>query len=199
MKRAPTLSRIKNNARSGIMMPMNEETIQAARSAFKRNPEDACRAMLGCSAEEMFVTALRGCNQHKHKPGCPDADGNSIPDRGDAYKEVQRALDKVAREDKGGQKWQPKQAAVTDRGSGYKEVQRALNKGAGRETNSDNLPGNAAEYKAKLEKDVARLKNEMDAEDAKWKQGKGSLRVWLALHDQWLNASAELKKMEKQR
>ena len=54
---------------------MNEETIQAARAAFKRDPETACQAMLGCSAEEMFVTALRGCNQHKHKPGCPDADG----------------------------------------------------------------------------------------------------------------------------
>ena len=54
---------------------MTDEQIQAARAAFKRNPEDACRAMLGCSAEEMFVTALRGCNQHKHKPGCPEADG----------------------------------------------------------------------------------------------------------------------------
>lgn len=54
---------------------MNEETIQAARAAFKRDPETACQAMLGCSAEEMFVTALRGCNQHKHKPGCPDAEG----------------------------------------------------------------------------------------------------------------------------
>ena len=75
MKCAPTLSCIKNNALSGIMMPMNEETIQAARAAFKRDPETACQAMLGCSAEEMFVTALRGCNQHKHKPGCPDASG----------------------------------------------------------------------------------------------------------------------------
>ena len=56
-------------------MPMNEEQIKAAREAFKRDKETACQALLGCSAEEMFVTALRGCNQHKHKPGCPDANG----------------------------------------------------------------------------------------------------------------------------
>lgn len=56
---------------------MNEETIQAARAAFKRDPETACRAMLGCSAEEMFVTALKGCNQHAHKPGCPEAEGGA--------------------------------------------------------------------------------------------------------------------------
>ena len=54
---------------------MNEEQINAARAAYQRDPETACQAMLGCSAEEMFVTALRGCNQHKHKPGCPDAEG----------------------------------------------------------------------------------------------------------------------------
>ena len=54
---------------------MNEETIQAAREAFKRDPETACRAMLDCSSEELFVQALKGCNQYGHKPGCPDADG----------------------------------------------------------------------------------------------------------------------------
>lgn len=181
------------------MGTMNEEQIQAARAAFARDPEAACVALLGKAPEEVFIEALRGCNQHKHKPGCPDAGGSSTPDRGDAYEEVQRALDKIAREDKGVPKWQPKRAAGTDRGNGYKEVQRALDKVAGREPKADNLPGNAAEYKAKLEKDVARLKKEMDAEDEKWKQGKGSLRVYMALHDQWLNASAELKKLGKKR
>ena len=53
---------------------MTEETIQAARRAWANDPEAAAQALLGCSAEELFITALRGCNQHKHKPGCPDAD-----------------------------------------------------------------------------------------------------------------------------
>lgn len=76
---------------------MNEETIQAARAAFKRDPETACQAMLGCSAEEMFVTALRGCNQHKHKPGCPDAEGggsataSSEPNRRAEFKSIFKA------------------------------------------------------------------------------------------------------------
>ena len=54
---------------------MNEETIQAARDAWRRNPEDAAMALLGITPEELFVQAIRGCNQHKHKPGCPDANG----------------------------------------------------------------------------------------------------------------------------
>ena len=57
---------------------MNEETIQAAREAWRRDPESAARAILGVSAEELFceaVKAAKGCNQHKHKPGCPDAEG----------------------------------------------------------------------------------------------------------------------------
>lgn len=49
---------------------MNEEQIQAAREAFNRDPETACQAMLGCSSEELFVQALKGCNQYGHKPGC---------------------------------------------------------------------------------------------------------------------------------
>ena len=61
---------------------MTEETIQAARRAWANDPEAAAQALLGCSAEELFITALRGCNQHKHKPGCPDADGG-----GDSKKE----------------------------------------------------------------------------------------------------------------
>lgn len=32
-------------------------------------------ALLGITPEEMFVQAIRGCNQHKHKEGCPDANG----------------------------------------------------------------------------------------------------------------------------
>lgn len=54
---------------------MNEETIQAARRAWANDPEAAAQALLGCSAEELFITALRGCNQHGHKPGCPEAEG----------------------------------------------------------------------------------------------------------------------------
>lgn len=59
---------------------MNEEMIQAAREAWRRDPESAARAILGCSAEELFceaVKAARGCNQHAHKPGCPDAEGGA--------------------------------------------------------------------------------------------------------------------------
>jgi hypothetical protein len=59
---------------------MNTEMIQAARAAFKQNPETACKALLGCTPEELFceaVKAARGCNQHAHKPGCPDANGAS--------------------------------------------------------------------------------------------------------------------------
>ena len=54
---------------------MNEEQINAARAAYQRDPETACQAMLGCSSEELFVEALRGCNQHGHKQGCPEAEG----------------------------------------------------------------------------------------------------------------------------
>jgi len=54
---------------------MNEEQIQAARAAFARDPEAACVALLGKAPEEVFIEALRGCNQHKHKPGCPEAEG----------------------------------------------------------------------------------------------------------------------------
>jgi hypothetical protein len=59
---------------------MNTEMIQAARAAFKQNPETACKALLGCTPEELFceaVKAARGCNQHAHKPGCPDAAGGN--------------------------------------------------------------------------------------------------------------------------
>ena len=38
-------------------------------------------ALLGKSSEEVFIEALRGCNQHKHKPGCPDADGVGQEDK----------------------------------------------------------------------------------------------------------------------
>lgn len=55
---------------------MNDEFLQAARKAWRRDPESAAVAILGVSAETLFceaVKAARGCNQHKHKPGCPDA------------------------------------------------------------------------------------------------------------------------------
>lgn len=55
---------------------MNEETIQAAREAWKNDREAACMALLGKSSEEVFIEALRGCNQHQHKPGCPEAEGD---------------------------------------------------------------------------------------------------------------------------
>ena len=67
---------------------MNEEQIKAAKEAFTRDPDGACRAILGCSAEEMFVTALRGCNQHSHKPGCP----HRKKFREDAYAEYAKKL-----------------------------------------------------------------------------------------------------------
>ena len=54
---------------------MNEEQINAAKAAWQRDPETAAQALLGMSAEEVFIQAIRGCNQHKHKPGCPEADG----------------------------------------------------------------------------------------------------------------------------
>ena len=55
---------------------MNDEFLQAAREAWRRDPENAAVAILGVSAESLFceaVKAARGCNQHGHKPGCPDA------------------------------------------------------------------------------------------------------------------------------
>lgn len=79
---------------------MNEEQINAAREAFTRDPETACQALLGCSAEEMFITALRGCNQHKHKPGCPDYDGRAESDAkrlSELEKELQKASEEKAR------------------------------------------------------------------------------------------------------
>ncbi len=48
-------------------------------------------ALLGKSSEELFITALRGCNQHKHKPGCPDADGEGDNKKGGSWAERWRA------------------------------------------------------------------------------------------------------------
>lgn len=94
------------------MSTMNAEQIQAARAAFARDPEAACVALLGKAPEEVFIEALRGCNQHAHKPGCPEAGGSSTPDRGDAYEEVQRALDKIAREGAQGRQFAGKRSGV---------------------------------------------------------------------------------------
>lgn len=59
---------------------MNEEQIKAAKAAWQRDPDTAAKALLGMIAEEVFIQAIRGCNQHAHKPGCPDADGDRDPD-----------------------------------------------------------------------------------------------------------------------
>lgn len=49
---------------------MNEEQIKAAKAAWQRDPDTAAKALLGMIAEEVFIQAIRGCNQHAHKPGC---------------------------------------------------------------------------------------------------------------------------------
>ena len=48
-------------------------------------------ALLGKSSEEVFIEALRGCNQHKHKPGCPDADGGEKEGFADAEDFLEKA------------------------------------------------------------------------------------------------------------
>lgn len=75
MKNCPHAEKYTPRGGRAIMQNMNEETIQAARDAWRRNPEDAAMALLGITPEEMFVQAIRGCNQHGHKQGCPDANG----------------------------------------------------------------------------------------------------------------------------
>lgn len=87
MKNCPHAEKYTPHGGRAIMQTMNEETIQAARAAWRRNPEDAAMAMLGITPEELFVEALRGCNQHKHKPGCPDANGGG-PSSGEAQDEA---------------------------------------------------------------------------------------------------------------
>lgn len=52
----------------------DEEAVEAAKTMWKRNPHDAALVIAGCSVEEA-VSAARGCNQYKHKPDCPEADG----------------------------------------------------------------------------------------------------------------------------
>lgn len=59
---------------------MNDEQIKAAKAAWQRDPDTAAKALLGMIAEEVFIQAIRGCNQHAHKPGCPDYDGRSAAD-----------------------------------------------------------------------------------------------------------------------
>ncbi len=51
---------------------MNEEQIKAAKAAWQRDPETAAQALLGMSAEEVFIHAIRGCNQHIHAKGFAD-------------------------------------------------------------------------------------------------------------------------------
>lgn len=56
----------------------DEEAVTAAKAAWLRDPETAAQAIAGCSIEEAVRAA--GCNQYKHKPGCPQADGGSAGD-----------------------------------------------------------------------------------------------------------------------
>jgi hypothetical protein len=51
----------------------DEEAVTAAKAAWLRDPETAAQAIAGCSIEEAVSAA--GCNQYKHKPGCPEAEG----------------------------------------------------------------------------------------------------------------------------
>ena len=48
-----------------------EEAVRAARGMWLQDPKGAALALLGCDV----VEAARGCNQHKHQPGC-DAAGD---------------------------------------------------------------------------------------------------------------------------
>ena len=48
-----------------------EEAVRAARAQWVQDPKRAAVALLGCDV----VEAARGCNQHKHKPGCDAAEG----------------------------------------------------------------------------------------------------------------------------
>ena len=59
---------------------MNEEHIEAAKAAWRRDPDNTAKALLGLSAEELFIQAVRGCNQHAHVKGCEDYDGRSESD-----------------------------------------------------------------------------------------------------------------------
>lgn len=51
----------------------DEGTVSAAKAMWERDPQTAAQAIAGCSIEEA-VSAARGCNQYKHKPGCPEED-----------------------------------------------------------------------------------------------------------------------------
>lgn len=55
-----------------------EEALRAARAQWVQDPKRAALALLGCDV----VEAARGCNQHKHKPGCDAAEGGE-----DEYKD----------------------------------------------------------------------------------------------------------------
>ena len=50
----------------------DEGTVSAAKAMWERDPQTAAQAIAGCSIEDAVSAA--GCNQYKHKPGCPEAD-----------------------------------------------------------------------------------------------------------------------------
>lgn len=56
----------------------SEDAVRAARAQWVQDPKRAAVALLGCDV----VEAARGCNQHKHKPGCDAAEGGD-----DEYKD----------------------------------------------------------------------------------------------------------------
>lgn len=56
------------------------EAVDAGRKQWERDPHSVALAMLGSGD---LVEAARGCNQHKHKPGCDAADGGD----GEEYKD----------------------------------------------------------------------------------------------------------------
>lgn len=49
----------------------SEDAVRAARGMWIQDPKWAALALLGCDV----VEAARGCNQHKHQPGCDAAEG----------------------------------------------------------------------------------------------------------------------------
>ena len=53
------------------------EAVEAGRKQWEHDPHSVALAMLGSGD---LVEAARGCNQHKHKPGCDAADGGDDRD-----------------------------------------------------------------------------------------------------------------------
>lgn len=56
----------------------DEAFVQAAKAMWLKDPQSTSQAIAGGSIKETiagdFVQSARGCNQYKHKPGCPEED-----------------------------------------------------------------------------------------------------------------------------